>query len=209
MRHHDAAPYGPVVDGLTLPEDPVDGLAAGRAAGIDLLLCHTTQEYDLFHALGDTRPNSRLPGLPDGLLEAYAALMPGASAAEVQVAVCGDLMFTQYGLRLAAGHVRAGGRAFTARFDRRRPGVRAWHCADVPFVFGTHTLPETEFLVGGPPTAADHDLSRRMIRSLARFAATGDPGWPEDRTWTWTTEECDTAPLPDTGVLWRDHAFRA
>jgi para-nitrobenzyl esterase len=45
MRYHDPVLYGPVVDGMTLPEDPVDGLVAGRADGIDLLVCHTTQEY--------------------------------------------------------------------------------------------------------------------------------------------------------------------
>jgi para-nitrobenzyl esterase len=198
--------YGPVVDGMTLPEDPVDGLVAGRADGIDLLVCHTTQEYRLFHAVGGTRPQAPVPGLPDGLLAGYRALMPAATPTDLYLAVLGDLVFTQYGLRLAEGHKRAGGRAFTARFDRRRPGVHAWHCADVPFVFGTHTIPEAEFLIGGPPTAADHDLSRRMIRSLAGFAATGDPGWPADRTWTWSTGE-PAEPLPDTRALWRDHRF--
>lgn len=206
MRYHDPVLYGPVVDGVILPEDPVDGLAAGRAEGIDLLVCHTTQEYRLFHAVGGTRPEAAIPGLPDGLLAGYRALMPAATPTDLYLAVCGDLVFTEYGLRLAEGHVRAGGRAFTARFDRRRAGVHPWHCADVPFVFGTHTIPEAEFLIGGPPTAADHDLSRRMIRSLAGFAATGDPGWPVDRTWTWSTGE-PAEPLPDTRALWRDHRF--
>jgi para-nitrobenzyl esterase len=50
-------------------------------------------------------------------------------------------LFVEYGNRLAELHARAGGRAFLSRFDRRRAGprgvVRAWHCADVPFAFGS------------------------------------------------------------------------
>ncbi|MFD9286754.1 carboxylesterase family protein [Streptomyces sp. NPDC060030] len=105
----------------------------------------------------------------------------GASANEIYLAVYGDLMFGEYSSRFAESHARAGGRAHLARFVRRRDGggqpVRAWHCADIPFAFGTVVDENTHFLMGGPPGAADHELSGRMAHAWASFAATGDPGW--------------------------------
>ncbi|MFI1372245.1 carboxylesterase family protein [Streptomyces longwoodensis] len=98
------------------------------------------------------------------------------------LAVFGDLLFGEYSNRLADSHARAGGRAFLSRFDRRRNGpheaVRARHCADIPFAFGNLDTDCPAFLIGVAPTPADHDLSRRMVRAWADFAATRNPGRP-------------------------------
>ncbi|MEF9914984.1 carboxylesterase family protein [Streptomyces sp. P5-A9] len=146
------------------------------------------------------------------LLEAYRALMPDASVNDLYLAVYGDLLFGEYSSRLAESHARAGGRTHLSRFVRKRDGrgrpVRAWHCADIPFAFGTVEDESVHFLIGGPPAAADLALAERMTRAWADFATTGDPGWPPVtsgavRIW-------DVAPEDDRGrwdafrTPWRD-----
>ncbi|MFE5660359.1 carboxylesterase/lipase family protein [Streptomyces sp. NPDC056517] len=190
-RHYDPSLYAPVLDGDVLPTDPLEGMSAGAARGVDLLVCHTTEEYWLLDAVGScakVTTDEQLAlfaqdfGLPDGLVAGYRAAMPDAPVSDVHLAVFSDLLFGEYGNRLAEAHARAGGRTFLSRFDRRRTGpdgtVRAWHCADIPFAFGTLDDEAVAFLVGGTPTPADHELSRRMVRAWADFAADGNPGWP-------------------------------
>ncbi|GAA3490484.1 carboxylesterase/lipase family protein [Streptomyces cremeus] len=191
-RRYDPVLYGPVADGTDLPADPLAAHAAARLAGVDLLVCHTTEESRLFDAVGSTAPvetEAELArfcadfGLPAALPAAYRDRMPGASVPDVHLALLGDRAFAEYSHRVADAHVRAGGRAYLSRFARRRtaadgtPLVRAWHCADVPFAFGNHHDPALEFLIGGPPLAGDDELSAALVRAWAEFAATGNPGW--------------------------------
>ncbi|MFE7619911.1 carboxylesterase/lipase family protein [Streptomyces sp. NPDC057496] len=217
-RHYDPSLYAPVLDGDVLPTDPLTGMVAGATRDVDLLVCHTTEEYWLLDAVGSSAKvttDEQLArfaedfGLPDGLVAGYRAALPQAPALDVYLAVHSDLLFCEYGNRLAELHARAGGRAFLSRFDRRRTGphgvVRAWHCADVPFAFGNLDDERLAFLIGGTPTPADQALARRMVRAWADFAATGTPGWPpvrdsptEVKVWS-TDDHADTAPGTDTG----------
>ncbi|GHG62234.1 carboxylesterase/lipase family protein [Streptomyces griseocarneus] len=190
-RHYDPSLYAPVLDGDVLPTDPLTGMAAGATREVDLLVCHTTEEYWLLDAVGSSAkiitdeqlaPFAEDFGLPDGLVAGYRAAMPHAPVLDVYLAVFGDLLFGEFSNRLAESHAQAGGRAFLSRFDRRRSGpqgvVRAWHCADIPFAFGNLDSDCLAFLIGGAPTSADRELARRMVRAWADFAATGNPGWP-------------------------------
>ncbi|UYQ65312.1 carboxylesterase/lipase family protein [Streptomyces peucetius] len=227
--HYDPVIYGPVVDGDILPAEPLAALAAGAAADVDLLVCHTTQEYWLMDAVGSSTKITTWEGLerfaadfglPDGLVAGYRGLMPDAPVPDVHLAVFGDLLFAEYSSRLAESQARAGGRAYLSRFDRRRTGpgggeVLAWHCADVPFAFGNHALPAVEFLIGGPPSPADHRLARSMVAAWAGFATTGTPGWAAlDTAGTgpahvWAPDDAgERQPLPGTRELWRGIGYR-
>ncbi|MFG3193500.1 carboxylesterase/lipase family protein [Streptomyces omiyaensis] len=211
-RHYDPSLFAPVLGGDALPVDPLTALAAGAGRDVDLLVCHTTEEYWLLDAVGscaELNTDAELArfaedfGLPAELVDGYRAARPHAPVRDVYLAVFGDLLFGEFGNRLADAHAEAGGRTYLSRFDRRRGGgagggetgggsgaeagsgsrdgggtaVRAWHCADVPFAFGNHADPRLSFLIGCAPTEADHGLARRMVRAWAGFAATGDPGW--------------------------------
>lgn len=214
-RHYDPVLYAPVVDGEILPVDPLSGIAD---ADVELLVCSTADEYWLLHAVGSAKDVATEDGLagfvkdyglPGDMVDGYRALMPSADARDVYLAIYGDQLFGEYSARLA-GKAK---RAYLSRFERRREGVRPWHCADVPFAFGTVGDPALEFLVGGPPDDADRELSARMSRAWVAFAADGDPGWPP--------VEADGGPVrlwhsgsgPDLGVeapareLWRDVGF--
>ncbi|MFD5897600.1 carboxylesterase/lipase family protein [Streptomyces sp. NPDC060366] len=190
-RHYDPVLYGPVADGVLLPADPLAVEAADRA-DVDLLVCHTTEEYWLLDAVGSSKritTDSQLDqfaedfGLPGDLVPAYRALMPDAPVLDLYLAIHGDMSFGEYSSRFAERHAASagGGRTYLSRFARRRVTnsgvVRPWHCADVPFAFGTLADPALAFLIGGPPLPEDHELSHRMVRAWADFAATGDPGW--------------------------------
>nr|WP_202533910.1 carboxylesterase family protein [Streptomyces sp. SID4923] len=185
--HWDPVIYGPVADGEVLRDDPLALVAAGASRDVDLLVCHTTEEYWLMDAVGsacavptDERLKSFAAdfGLPSGLIDGYRALMPGAGPYDLHLAVYGDLMFGVYSSRLAEAHTAAGGRGFLSRFDRKGGGARAWHCADVPFAFGNVDDEAIRFLIGGAaPTPPDRALADRMTSAWAGFAATGDPGW--------------------------------
>ncbi|MGW0641705.1 carboxylesterase/lipase family protein [Streptomyces badius] len=190
QRHYDPAIYGPVADGVLLTADPLEALAAGAGGAVELLVCHTTEECWLLDAVGSSAritTEEQLAvfavdfGLPASLVEGHRERLPDAGVLDVYLSLHSGLLFGEYSSRLAEAHARAGGRAFLARFDRRRDRagrrVRAWHCADIPFAFGNLHEESVHFLVGGPPGEADEELSRRMTAAWAGFAAHGDPGW--------------------------------
>ncbi|MFE2978459.1 carboxylesterase/lipase family protein [Streptomyces sp. NPDC059258] len=190
QRHYDPAIYGPVADGVLLTADPLEALAAGAGGAVELLVCHTTEEYWLLDAVGSSAKITREDqlavfaadfGLPASLVEGHRDRLPDASVLDVYLTLSSGLLFAEYSTRLAEAHARAGGRAHLARFDRRRGGsgrrVRAWHCADIPFAFGNLDEESVHFLVGGPPGTADEELARRMAGAWAGFAAHGEPGW--------------------------------
>lgn len=219
QRHYDPAIYGPVVDGVLLTADPLEALAAGAGGTVELLVCHTTEEYWLPDAVGSSAKITTEHQLtcfaadfclPVLLVEGHRERLPGAPVLDVYLTLYSGLLFAEYSCRLAEAHARVGGRAFLARFDRRRDPagqrVRAWHCADIPFAFGNLHEESVHFLVGGPPGAADEELSRRMAGAWAGFAAHGEPGWePLDRpagsgetvrVWRTADEEADEARQP-------------
>lgn len=190
QRHYDPAIHGPVADGVLLTADPLEALAAGAGGAVELLVCHTTEEYWLLDAVGSSAKitsEERLAafaadfGLPASLVEGHRERLPDAPLLDVYLSLYSGLLFAEYSTRLAEAHALAGGRVFLARFDRRRDRaggrVRAWHCADIPFAFGNLHEESVHFLVGGPPGAADQELSRRMARAWAEFATHGEPGW--------------------------------
>ncbi|MFF5423697.1 MULTISPECIES: carboxylesterase/lipase family protein [unclassified Streptomyces] len=215
--------FQPVVDGEVLPADPLRALASGAARDIDLLLCHAEEEYWFLHTVGAVREVTteselgeltRALGLPDGLADAYRAVMPGAPVLDRALAVLGDAKFGAYTTRLAETHARAGGRAHLARFARARTGVRPWHTADVPFAFGNLDVPGADFLLGGAPDEEDRALSRRMLRAWADFAAGGEPGWPPvtatatpARVWAVPADRLADVTASPVHGLWRSVPF--
>ncbi|TDC22372.1 carboxylesterase/lipase family protein [Streptomyces sp. 8K308] len=219
----DPVIFQPVVDGEVLPADPLDALASGAAREVDLLVCHALEEYRFLHTVGAVREVTTevefaefvaALRLPVHLVEGYRALLPDAPVLDRYLAVLGDAVFGEYTTRLAEQHARAGGRAYLARFARGRGEARPWHTADVPFAFGNLDAVGADFLIGGAPDEDDRALSRRMLRSWADFAATGDPGWPAVTAGTtpvryWATPG-DHLAADDTSALralWRDVTF--
>ncbi|RCG15678.1 carboxylesterase/lipase family protein [Streptomyces diacarni] len=215
--------FQPVVDGEVLPANPLHAVASGAARQVDLLACHTLEEYRFLHMVGAVREvttESELAdfaealGLPAHLVDGYRTLMPDAPVLDRYVAMFGDAQFGEYTTRLAEHQARAGGRAYLARFARRREEAGPWHTADVPFAFGNVDAVGADFLIGGAPDDHDRALSARMLRSWADFATTGAPGWPAvtaDTTpvkhWAFPVDRLAADDRTDLRALWRDVRF--
>ncbi|MBB4930760.1 para-nitrobenzyl esterase [Lipingzhangella halophila] len=226
FRHYATMPYVPVIDGEVLPGAPLHAIAAGATRDVDLMVCHTMHEWRLFTALGTVPVVSDEEGLehaaaafglPAGSVEGYRELVPDAPVTALFQAIVSDGMFTEYTTRIAEEHARAGGRAHLSRFAWESPAMegtlRSCHALDLPFVFGTFDSPSGKLFLDGSPSGEQRELSRRMVRAWADFAATGEPGWtavtPDStpvRIWD-TPESVQEEDRTGVRALWRGVAF--
>ncbi|MFJ8477251.1 carboxylesterase/lipase family protein [Kitasatospora sp. NPDC094011] len=180
----------PVVDGEVLTEEPWTALAAGRAAGTELLVGHTRDEFRLFAVLagrhgGYTEPEARTaldqlaprPAGPD----AYRAALPGATPEDLLTAVTSDALFRMPSLHLAEGNAAAGGTSYLFELAFPAPGMGgllgACHGLDIPLAFGTLDSPPARPFLGEPPTPETVEVSRELRQAWIDFVTTGNPGW--------------------------------
>ncbi|WP_184290011.1 carboxylesterase family protein [Nocardiopsis algeriensis] len=183
--------FAPVVGGPELPEPPLEVVARGASASVDLLTGHNAHEYRLFTELGQKveidgdgalEATAARLGLPDGAVAAYREAHPGMPPRLLYAAIQGDALFSEYTVRLAEAHAAAGGRSFffrlTAESAALGGALGACHAFDLPFAFGNTDGPFGQFLFDGEPTEEQRALSARMVAAWRDFAASGDPGWP-------------------------------
>ena len=190
-------PFTPVVDGVVLPEPPIDAIGKGQAAGVTVLIGTTRDEWKLFTMMdpliakldvdGATR---RLAGMvrdPSGagdVIAHYRATRPDAVMSDLWSAVGTDVVFRIPAVRLAEKQSALGNDVFMYRFDYATPvfgGVLgACHALEIPFVFDSLYAGAEMFV--GPLNEDLRTLARRMHASWVAFASTGRPtadGLPE------------------------------
>jgi carboxylesterase type B len=182
-------PWQPVVDGDIVPARPIDRIAAGAAAGIDLMAGWTTDESTFFLVPG--RAIEQITdevlagavmayGLPvDAALASYRAMHPGAGPGELLAAVQSDRHFRIPVIRLADAHAESSSDTYVYEFAWRSPqfGGRLGACHGLEIAFLFYALgDETEPLAGPSPP---QQLAERMHAAWIGFAGSGDPGWPK------------------------------
>jgi para-nitrobenzyl esterase len=217
------SPFAPVVDGEVLPAVPWQALAGRAAAGVELIVGHTRDEYRLFMAvkgeLGQITPEQTDAALrvlaPDP--GAYRAAHPAAGPEELYELVHSDWLFRMPSLRLAQAH-HPHGPTHLYELTWNAPGMGgetlgACHGLGLPLTFGNLTAGAAAFLIGHPPPPEAAGLATRVRNAWTAFAATGDPGWPaydprERHTWIIDTEPA-VRPYPEetSRRLWADHPF--
>ncbi|GAA1678676.1 carboxylesterase/lipase family protein [Streptomyces yatensis] len=179
---------------LVLDQQPAEAVAAGRGAGIDLLLGTNAEEGNLYlaplgHLATSTEEDvhavaARSHPDPRKLVEVYRRERPGASAGELRSAIMADALFGAGTRRLAAAHARhPSARTHVYEFAWRSRALDgrlgATHVMELPFVFDRTDLPRLhgpEALLG--PVEPPAGLASRVHATWIRFARTGDPGWP-------------------------------
>jgi carboxylesterase type B len=182
-------PWQPVVDGGLIPARPLDRIAAGAGAGIDLMVGTNTDEHRLFlvtvGAIDQVTAEAlagavAVYGLPvEATLAAYRAAHPGASAGDLLAAIQTDWYWRIPAIRLADTHAKNASAAYMYEFAWRSPQfdgrLGACHALEIPFVFDTlgHG---TEQLWGTDPP---QQLADTMHAAWVAFATTGDCGWPK------------------------------
>jgi para-nitrobenzyl esterase len=212
-------PFAPTVDGSVLPAAPVAAIAAGRGAGVPLLIGSNRDEARLFlvaPGVIDVIDEPTLAaaaggyGLAGNGLAVYRASRPGGSAGDILAALITDWFFRVPAIRVAeARGASAAARTWMYRFDRPEPqanhGLGACHGAEIPFVFDTVTRAEVRPRLGAAPSQAVAD---RVHRVWVDFITGGEPGWtPYDtvsRTTGLLTEEISPVddPAGDERALW-------
>jgi para-nitrobenzyl esterase len=182
-------PWQPVTDGDTLPGRPIDRVALGASADVDLLIGTNVEENRLFLVPGgeiDRITHKALAemvaayGLPvEPTIDNYSRHHPNTTAGELMAAVQTDWYWRLPAIRLADAHALQGrGRTFMYEFAWRSPqfGGRlgACHALEIPFVFDT-LGPASAPLAGPNPP---QQLADAMHRAWVAFATHGEPGWP-------------------------------
>ena len=198
--------FTPCADGELIPEQPLDALSAGAAAGIPIMTGATLEEWKLFGVLdGGIRTFSEedlvtrfsevlsaLPSAPTASVAArrYKKALGDRTAAYrdkwVWHAFQSARVFHWPSAKLAEAQHEGGGRAWQYLVTWRAPAARralgSCHAIDIPFVFGTTGNPLARPLTGLGSEAGR--LSRNIMDAWVAFARAGDPGheglpeWP-------------------------------
>jgi len=189
VRAADTSPAGdyfsPVLDGVTLEQQPLDALASGRGRELDLLIGTNADEWymyidpatgseDVKAWIADTAPEYT------GSLEAEVSGETDPRKAMDRLRTARDTLCpSRY---LAAVISAQGGQGFVYYFSRNRPGtdgdeLGVYHGAELPYVFDQHD----DWL---PTDDTDHALTATIMDYWSSFAkngspqATSHPGWP-------------------------------
>jgi len=212
-------PFAPTVDGSVLSASPVAGIAAGRGAGVPLLIGSNRDEFRVFLMAPGTINVIDEPtlaaaaggyGLGRNGLAVYRGNHPGASAGDILAALITDWFFRVPAIRVAEARGASGAaKTWMYRFDQPEPqanhGFGACHGVEIPFVFDTITRAEVHPLLGDSPSQAVAD---RVHRVWVDFITHGEPGWaPYDtvsRTTGLLTEKVSPVddPAGDERALW-------
>jgi para-nitrobenzyl esterase len=174
--------WGVVLDGAVLPRHPLQAVSDGAAAGTGLLVGANREEVRLFQVMqgaaftpadeGALLDEMRRAGVrsPERLLAGYRQRGPGADLAGLRSMFLTDAIYRRPASALAAAQAAAGGTAHAYLFSAPAmgPGLGACHGADLMLLFDRVDPGNGELV------AVRDDL----VGAWARFAATGDPGWP-------------------------------
>ena len=189
--------FDPVVDGVTVTEPLPQAAAKGHLAPVPLLIGTNADEWRMYleqplDEAGWLRKHA--PGREDAVRAALAGETdPARRLDRLETA----RNFTCNSLRLAGAVARDGQAAYVYHFSRVREGIggerlRAYHGAEIPYVFGTHDA----WL---PTDAKDRALSATMTGYWSRFARSGNPDGPASAAWPrWSPDAGMALQLGDT-----------
>ena len=182
----DLMPFEPTVDGVVLPQPPLEAIAAGSARDIALLVGCNTEEARFFFsdreapaidetALADLASTY---GLGPAAIEVYRRARPAGSAGDLAAAILSDWAYRVPAIRLAEAQIGAGGAAWMYLWDWRSSAgdgqLGAAHGVEWPFVFDCLSLPDSRHRVGAHPPQKVADTTHS---AWVRFVTEADPGW--------------------------------
>jgi para-nitrobenzyl esterase len=193
-------PFHPVVDGDVVADVPIERIAAGAGADVDVLVGTNSDDWRLFPVLGgfiDQVTDEMLSGpvevygsrcmaafgLPaETALPAYRSAHPDGSPGDLLAAVLTDWWIRVPAVRLADAHAAAPAGTFMYEFAWPSPAfggrLGACHGLEIPFVFDTLDLGHRQMLGGALGDKPPQELADFMHAAWVDFAARGDPGWP-------------------------------
>lgn len=200
-------PFQPVVDGGLLPSHPASQIAAGAAAGIDILIGTNKDEWKFFtfsasaaeeidedRLLKLVERHLRQSGLEatidaSELIDVYrrarAARDESDEPKDLYTALGTDWVFRVPSARLAEAQAAYNPATYAYLFDWESPfaggSLGACHALELPFVFGTTDNPFVALFTGAG--AEVEALSDKMQAAWVAFATSGDPAVGSPRAW--------------------------
>ncbi len=191
-------PFCPVVDGVVLTEQPLAAVRSGSAAGVDVMIGTTADEWNLFHVLrrepggmSDEQLRRRVARVvtddrADEVIDVYRTSRPGATNDDVFCAIGTDMVFRIPAIRLAeaqSAHRDTRMYLLSYRSSAFEGALGACHAIDIPFVFDNVDRGGVQMLLGGVDEET-RELATVTSRAWTSFAHTGSPGhdglpaWP-------------------------------
>lgn len=187
----NGVPFLPVIDGELLPARPIDAIAAGAGANIDVLVGTNADEFRLYlvpqgtiNVVNEQMLSAAIAGYGMPVAETlatYRAARQDATSGELLAAIITDWYFRIPAIRMAEAHTQYGVSGTymyefawqTPAFDGR---LGACHALDVPFIFDNLDKKGYEGLAGTNPPQQVADV---MHAAWVAFATSGNPGWPQ------------------------------
>ncbi|MBB4685572.1 carboxylesterase/lipase family protein [Amycolatopsis jiangsuensis] len=178
-------PFEPIVDGELLPGPPIERIAAGVGAQVEVLIGTNSEEARLF--LIPTGAVDKITGLvvqaaavryglpPLRGAARYRANRPGATPGDLLSAIATDWYYWIPALRLAEAHPGTHVYEFAWRSPAFGDKLGACHALELPFVFDNlDDRAFSPFIGENPP----QQVADAMHKAWIDFATSGDPGWP-------------------------------
>lgn len=207
--------FQPVVDGTLIPRPPLEAIAAGDAADIDLMSGTTRDEMKLF-AIADPKVatldwdqcRSRMSASvgqngAETLEAAYRAEDSDRSAKDTWIAYETDRVFRMPSLRMTDAHSAAGGSTygywFTYATNAMGGLLGSCHALEIPFVFNIVDKPSARLFTGD--AEGQGELAANMNAAWAAFARSGSPGDGLDTAWPAYDEDSRQVMRFDTDMV--------
>jgi para-nitrobenzyl esterase len=174
----EITPYGPVIDGDLVRDQPWRGLRGD----VDLIAGFNRDEYLLFALDEDlSAADAAVTAAAFGVsVQDYRTGNPGVPDADLHVLILSDALFRIPSIWCAQEHP---GRSYCYELVWPSPALGgalgACHALDVPLTFGNFNGPLAAVVLGDPTPPNADTLSKEIRKAWTSFAASGDPGWPE------------------------------
>ena len=224
-------PFGPVVDGQVLPTPPLQAIANGAAADVQLMAGTTREEVRLW-VLYDPKLNWVPPAALRKWLRSlgmrlrdvdalYRDEYPLANKPQLSMAIATDALFWMPTVRLleAQAKHRPDTRTYLFAWQTQANGgqLGACHASDMPFAFGNLDAAGARRLIGSGP--GESEVADAMVSALIAYVRSGDPNhagipeWPPYRPEARATlvfdTKCDVVldPHPNVRAAWAGLPF--
>jgi para-nitrobenzyl esterase len=185
--------FGPVVDGKILPNHPFDPGAPSISADIPMIIGTTLNEFVTalnhpeFEAMSEADLETRVREIygerTNSVISAFRERTPQAKPFDLwsRIAASGvrGSAIEQAKLKAAQGRAPAYLYWFTWQTPILSSRPRAFHCAEIAFVFDNTDRCETMTGGGAEPRA----LAGKMCDAWIQFARTGNPNHPQLPNW--------------------------